>query len=190
MPRPERDPEKERRHMARMAADPRHRRGFERLLHLACWKGDPEQVAERLSWQIDPDCRSKKSQRTPLIRAITGNDPLASVVELLLKAGADPSLSDIHGKSALDYARARLARYEGKPRKPPRRSPSLTPHGDIRLRPAEHAFLDRIRRDHPEDADEYEAMYLAERRKAAERTFDVRGNLEKIVPMLERATIS
>jgi hypothetical protein len=78
-----------------------------------------------------------------------------------------------------------LAKYEGRPRKKPRRSPSLTPHGDVILRPAEHKFLDELMRAHPEEADRIEADYLRERRKAAERVFDTRGNLERIVELLE-----
>jgi len=187
MPRSEEQRERDRLEMERMAADPDHKPGFEKLLRIAAWKGDPEQVQERLSWKIDPNCRNRKSARTPLIRAVTGPDPIARVVELLLDAGADPSLTDLRGRSALDYARDRLARFEGKPRKPPRRSPNLTPHGDLKLNAHDHHMLDRIRRTDPEHADEQEEIYLAEKRKAAERTFDVQGNLEKIVPMLERA---
>src|SRR5262245_7182989 len=49
-----------------MARDPKHRRRFEKLLHLAAQRGDADLVAERLSWGIDPNCVSPKG-RTPLI---------------------------------------------------------------------------------------------------------------------------
>ena len=49
-----------------MARDPKHRRGFEKLLYLAAQRGDADLVAERLGWGIDPNCASKRG-RTPLI---------------------------------------------------------------------------------------------------------------------------
>jgi hypothetical protein len=177
--------EAERQEMAAFASDPRHKKGFEKLLRLAADKGDTEQVVERLGWGIDPNCRSPKRQRTPLIRSCVSYCPMASVVEALLKAGADASLTDRDGLTGLDYVRRRLIKFEGKPRKPVRKSPSLLPNGDVRLSREEHEELDRMREEHPESADEFEIGYLTERRKAAEKVFDTRGELEKILPILE-----
>lgn len=185
-PTPE-EREQGRQQMAQHAARPKTRHLFERLLRLAADKGDHEQVAERLSWGIDPNCRSPKLARTPLIRNCTNHAPESRVVKVLLDAGADHTIADARGHTALDYARRRLARFEGKPRKAPRRSPSLTPHGDVKLHDFEHRMLDRFREKHPEHADDYEEIYLHERRKAAERVFDTRGELEKIVVLLEAA---
>ena len=63
-----------------MARDPEHRRSFEKLLYLAAQRGDADLVAERLSWGIDPDCRSAKKGRTPLMANICGACPSAATV--------------------------------------------------------------------------------------------------------------
>src|SRR2546430_11360620 len=97
-----------------MAKDPKHRRSFEKLLYLAAQRGDADLVAERLSWGIDPNCRSAKG-RTPLIANVRGSSPGAATVEVLLKHGADPSLTDESGLTALDYARRKLARLQARP---------------------------------------------------------------------------
>ncbi len=152
------------------------------LFFLRIGKGDAEQVQETLDWGADPNWRTKKG--TPaIIKAVRQMTVESSVVDTLLKAGADPSVTDDKGLTALDHARRRLLKWEGKPRKPPRRSPSLTPHGDVRLHPEEHKFIEEMTAKYPE----FEMDYLASRRKAAERVFDTRGNLERIVETLERA---
>src|SRR5437868_4114399 len=106
-----------------MARDPEHRRNFEKLLYLAAERGDADLVAERLSWGIDPNCVFAKS-RTPLIANVHGFSPSAATVRALLKYGADASLTDEKGLTALDYGRRKLARVQAKPRRP-RKSPSL-----------------------------------------------------------------
>jgi hypothetical protein len=106
-----------------MARDPQFRRKFERLLDLACQRGDADLVAERLSWGIDPNCTFAKG-RTPLMSNIRKACPSAATVEALLKAGADPELIDEAGLTALDYARRKLAKLQGKRRKV-RKSTSL-----------------------------------------------------------------
>src|SRR5690606_38537418 len=103
------------------------------------------------------------------------------------EAGADPTIAGPDGLTPLDRARRRLLKYDGKPRPKPRRSSSLTPGGDVRLHAFENRALDRLREKRPDMADEFEAEYLNARRKAAERVFDIPGNLEKIIPMLEAA---
>ncbi|HMN40211.1 MAG TPA: hypothetical protein PKE29_05150 [Phycisphaerales bacterium] len=157
---------------------PEHKRRF---LILRVKKADAEQVAEVLSWGGDPNSRTKRG--TPAITRLVRNfTVMADVVRVLLDAGADPNALDQHGQTALFYARRRLARFEGKPRRKPRRSPSLTPGGELRLSPREWRHIEQMEAEHPG----YEEMYLKERRKVAERVFDNRGNLEKIVEMLEQ----
>ena len=107
-----------------MARDPEHRRAFEKLLYLAARRGDADLVAERLSWGVDPDCRSAKRGRTPLMANVCGSSPSAATARALLAAGADPGALDLAGLSALDYARRKLARLQAKPRRAPRKSPS------------------------------------------------------------------
>src|SRR5947199_5413899 len=96
----------------RMARDPEHRRSFEKLLYLAAQRGDADLVAERLSWGIDPNCRSAKKQRTPLMANICSCCPSAATVLALLKANADFTLTDVSGLTALDYARRKLAKIQ------------------------------------------------------------------------------
>src|SRR4051812_49507909 len=100
-----------------MARDPEHRRRFEALLYLAAKRGDADLVAERLSWGIDPNCRSARKQRTPLIANVCFYCPSAETVRALLKAGADHALTDATGLTALDYARRKLAKINSRPRK-------------------------------------------------------------------------
>ena len=71
------------------ARDPEHRRSFEKLLYLACQRGDADLVAQRLSWGIDPNCTFKKG-RTPLIANVGYSCPSADTVKALLAAGRIP----------------------------------------------------------------------------------------------------
>src|SRR5260370_14104869 len=96
-----------------MAQDPKHRRSFEKLLYLAAQHGDADLVAERLSWGIDPNCVFSKG-RTPLIANPPGSCPSAATVRALLEAGADPSMTDESGLTALNYARRKLARLQAR----------------------------------------------------------------------------
>ncbi len=168
-----------------MARDPKHRRTFEKLLHLAAQRGDADLVAERLSWGIDPNCTSPKG-RTPLIANVGGICPSVATVKALLSAGADPSLADDKGLTALDYARRKLMRLQAKPRKKPRKSPSLDENNQLRLCPDEQAELDKIRSEmKPEDAREYLRIWWQERLRAARRVFNDPDQVEKIVEILE-----
>jgi hypothetical protein len=151
-----------------------------RLLILRVMKADAEQVEEVLSWGADPNWCTKGGAPA-IVRLVTNHTVMADVVAVLLKRGADPNATDAQGRTALEYVRTRLAKYEGKPRVQPRRSPSLTPGGELRLSEREWKFIERLERECPGEAEEY----LKERRKAAERMFDNRGNLEKIQAMLE-----
>lgn len=155
------------------------------LLLIRAGLADPERILDSLADGADINAQSRKG-RTALSRAILAPIVDARVVELLLQHGADRSIPDLAGLTPLDHARRRLARYEGKPRRPPRRSPCLTAGGEVILNEAEVEFLDSLHDEHPAIADEIEATYLRERRKAAERIIDDRGNLEKIVELLER----
>jgi hypothetical protein len=138
-----------------MAQDPEHRRRFEKLLYLAAQRGDADLVAERLSWGIDPNCTFSRG-RTPVIANVRGSCPSAPTVRALLECGADPSLMDEAGLTALDYARRKLARLQARPARRPRKSPSLDENDQLRLSAAEQEELNAMRRElASEDAREF-----------------------------------
>jgi hypothetical protein len=169
-----------------MARDPKHRRNFEKLLYLAAKRGDADLVAERLSWGIDPDCTFGKG-RTPLIANVKGYSPSAGTVRALLKAGADPALTDEAGLTALDYARRKLAKLEARGIKRRRKSPSLDENDQLRLGPEEQAELDDMRRELGDDAKEYLRIWWQERLRAARRVFNDPQQVAQIVAILEAA---
>ena len=165
---------------------PKHKRRFEMLLRLAAERGDAEQVRERLSWGIDPNSVNTKN-RTPLICNVAKVVPNAGVVQALLAAGTDPHHTDLKGLTALDYANRKLARINQRPRKPPRKSPSLDENGQLILAPFEQEMLDEVRRDHPGHAKEFVNDYIRERIKVAKRVFNDPEQIEQIVELLEQA---
>jgi hypothetical protein len=169
-----------------MVRDPEHRRRFEKLLYLAAQRGDADLVAERLGWGIDPNCRSKKG-RTPLMANVRGSSPSAATVRALLDGGADPGLTDESGLTALDYARRKLARIQARPRRAPRKSPSLDENNQLRLTPDEQAELDQMRREFPDDP-EYIRIWWQERLRAARRVFNDPDQVERTVSILEAAS--
>jgi len=169
---------------AGMAHDPEHRRGFEKLLYSAAQRGDADLVAERLSWGIDPNCTSPHG-RTPLIANIRGPFPRVAVVQTLLKHGADASLMDHKGLTALDYARRKLARLQFRPARPERKSPSLDENGVLGLGAEEQARLDQFRREHPDADPEFLHLYWQERTRAARRVFNDPDQVAQIVAILE-----
>lgn len=175
--------------MRDMARDPRLRRKFEALLYLAAQRGDDDLVAERLSWGIDPNCRSAKKQRTPLMANVGGSSPSAATVRALLKGGADPTLTDAAGLTALDYARRKLAKINSRPRRPPRKSPNLDENNQLKLPAWEQAELDKMREElgEGEDAREYLRIWWQERLRAARRVFNDPAQVEQIVTILEAA---
>jgi hypothetical protein len=173
----------ESREMGDMARDPKHRRTFEKLLYLACQRGDADLVAERLSWGIDPNCTFKHG-RTPLIANVGYASPSAAAVKALLDAGADPSITDEAGLTALDYARRKLARLQTRPRKL-RKSPSLDENNQLQLPAWEQAELDRMRKEHPDLDPDFFRTYWKERLRAARRVFNDPAEVEKIVELLE-----
>ncbi len=171
-----------------MARDPKHRRSFEKLLYLACQRGDADLVAERLSWGIDPNCASAKG-RTCLIANVRGSCPSAATVQALLAAGADPILTDAPGLTALDYARRKLMRLQARPPQPRRRSPSLDENDQLRLGPEEQAEMDEMRQElGPDDARDFMRVWWQERLRAARRVFNDPEQIEKIVEILEAAS--
>jgi hypothetical protein len=168
-----------------MARDPKHRRGFEKLLYLAAQRGDADLVAERLSWGIDPNCAFGKG-RTPLIANVRGSCPSAATVSTLLKGSADPASMDESGLTALDYARRKLARLQAKPRRR-RKSPSLDENDQLQLSAEEQLELDRMRRELGEDAAGFLRIWWKERLRAARRVFNDPDQVEQIVALLKAA---
>jgi len=157
-----------------------------RLLHIRICKGDGEQVREIL--EFGADATAATGRATPfIVRAVRGNLIHHTVVAALLANGADPFSQDALGQTPLDHVRRRLEMYEGKPRRTPRRSPCLDEHGNLKLPPWEQDHLDEHLAENPETGPDFIAEYMRVRRKAAERTFDSRAELEKMVPLLERA---
>lgn len=169
-----------------MARDPEHRRSFEKLLYLAAKRGDADLVAERLGWGIDPNCCSKRGT-TPLIANVRWSCPSAATVRALLAHGADPSLMDEAGLTALDYARRKLARIQARPARPPRKSPSLDENNQLQLPEWEQQELDRMREENPNLDREFFRTYLKERLRAARRVFNDPEQIEQIVEILEAA---
>jgi hypothetical protein len=167
-----------------MARDPKHRRGFEKLLFLAAKRGDGDLVAERLGWGVDPNCVSAKGN-TPLLANVRCSCPNAATVRALLKAGADPTHLDLTGLTALDHARRKLARLEAKPR-PQIPSPNLDENGQLQLCEEEQAEVDEMRKEVNNDL-EFMRMWWQERLRAARRTFNDIGEVRAIVELLEAA---
>jgi hypothetical protein len=170
----------------KLVHDPKHQPRFEKLLRLAAQRGNIEQVGERLSWGIDPNCQTEKG-RTPLLCNVMSGNPSSGVVKALLKAGADPHHMDYNGLTALDYANRKLATLNLKPRKPPRKSPSLDENGQLILAKFEQKMFDEVRRENPDWAKEFITGYIKERIKAAKRVFNDPIEVEKIVDLLEAA---
>jgi hypothetical protein len=166
-----------------MARDPAFRRRFEKLLLLAAEKGDADLVAERLSWGVDPDCRTSAG-KTPLIANVRGHSPDVASVRALLKAGADSSLTDNSGLSALDYARRKLIRLQAKLQRPRRPSPSIDENGQLVLSAHDQAMMDELRREFPGDR-EVLRIWRQERLRAAKRVFNDLGQVEQIISILE-----
>ncbi len=164
--------------------DPKHRKQFEKLLRMAAKRGDTDLVAERLGWGINPNCTTPKG-RTPLIVNIRGSCPSAGTVRALLKAGADATLIDQTGLSALDYARRKLAKLHAQPTKLPRKSPSLDENNQLKLTRGEQAMLDRLRQKGGREGRERVRLYWQERLRAARRVFNDPAQVEAIVNLLE-----
>lgn len=156
---------------------------LKRLLFIRIAKGDAEEVQEVLDWGADPNWTSPKG-RPALVRAVRGLSINADVVGVLLRAGADACSRDQLGETALDRVSKRLARYQGRPRKVPARSRSLTPGGELRLPESEWKYIESMETEHPG----FEEVYLASRRKAAERVCDPRMHIERAEQLLREAS--
>ncbi len=167
-----------------LARSPEHRLRFERLLYLASERGDADLVGERLGWGVDPNCRFARA-RTPLIANVRGSCPSAATVKALLKFGADATLTDEAGLTALDYARRKLMRlHEGKAA-PSRKSPSLDENDQLALSADEQAATDETRTKLGPEGAEFVRVYWKERLRAARRVFNNSSEVEVIVEILE-----
>ena len=150
--------------------DPKCRPRFEALLRLAAQRGDEEQVVERLSWGIDPNCETKTG-RTPLICNVVSSCPSSRVVKappaaapiriISITRGSPPSITPIAS-----------SRINLRPRRPPHKSPSLDENDQLILALSEQQMLDEVRRDDPKIAKQFVTSYLksASRRPSASST--------------------
>jgi hypothetical protein len=166
--------------------DPKCKPKFEALLRLAASRGDVDLVIERLSWGIDPNCQTKGG-RTPLIVNAMSASPASGVIKALLKSGADPAHMDYKGLTALDYFNRKLAILNLRPRKPPRKSPSLDENDQLILSKHEQKMFARVRREHPDWAKEFITDYIKERIRAAKRVFNDPAQIEMSIDLLEAA---
>jgi hypothetical protein len=114
--------------------------------------------------------------------------PGAATVRALLKAGADPALTDAAGRTTLDYARRKLARLQARPRRV-RKSPAPDENDQLQLSEDEQPELDRMRKELGEgdDARDYLRVGWQERLRAARRVFNDADRVEQIVAILEGA---
>jgi len=143
-------------------------------------------VAERLGWGIDPNCTSARG-RTPLIANARGFVAECRDRASAAQAGADPTLTDETGFTALDYARRKLAKLQSRKPRRPRKSPSLDENDQLQLQPEEQAELARMRRELGAESAEAIRIWWKERLRAARRVFNDPEQVEKIVAMLEAA---
>ena len=72
-------------------------------LNIACCYGSYEAAEALCAHGAELDTRSDRRQRTPLIVAAANGHP--KICAMLLALGADPSLKDKYGRTALDEAR-------------------------------------------------------------------------------------
>ena len=70
---------------------------------VACDCNNIKAIRLLLAYGADINAVAKNGD-TPLIRAVHRHVPHRGLVQFLLERGADPSLADKHGKTALDYA--------------------------------------------------------------------------------------
>ncbi|MBX3402294.1 MAG: hypothetical protein KF699_02670 [Phycisphaeraceae bacterium] len=150
--------------------------------------GGAEYVGDSIRMGADATRISTVRNRTALIMNCGGNMPSLAIVQQLLAAGVDVHVRDVTGRTALDWARFRLAEMgPWTPDELPTRSPSLDEFGNIILHDFEKQHLDELRIEHPEMADEFIQGYMESRREAALTHFNPRAEYEAIIPVLERA---
>ena len=150
--------------------------------------GGAEYVGDSIRMGADATRISKVRNRTALIMNCGGNMPSLAIVQQLLAAGVDVRVRDVTGRTALDWARFRLAEMgPWTPDELPTRSPSLDDFGNVILHDFEKQHLDELRIEHPEMAEEFIQGYMESRREAALTHFNPRAEYEAIIPVLERA---
>lgn len=158
-----------------------------RLFNAAKYGGH-EYVCDAIRMGADATRISTRMHRTALIMNCGGNMPSLSIVQQLLAAGVDVHIRDITGRTALEWARLRLAEMgPWTPEELPTRSKSLDEFGNVILHDFEQQHLDDLRNQHPEMADEFIQGYMDARREAALSHFNPRAEYESIIPILERA---
>lgn len=105
----------------------------------------------------------------------------------MLKYGADPTLIDASGLTALDYARRKLLRVQVRPHRRYHKYPSLDENDQLRLSDDEQEELDQMRRELSGTDHDYLHIWWQERLRAARRVFNDPDQVEKIVAILEAA---
>lgn len=84
-------------------ADPNGKFRGSSLLHALAAYAATDEAKVALRFGADPNARSEHNGQTPLIVAAERGG--LAMMALLLEAGADPSVEDCHGRSAMDWAR-------------------------------------------------------------------------------------
>jgi hypothetical protein len=128
-----------------------------------------------------------RQRRTPLIANVRNACPSAAIVRALLRHGADPAWTDDSGLTALDYARRKLLRLATRPRRPPRKSPSLDENNQLLLNDADQSDLDALREACGDQGGDMARVYWQERLRAARRVFNDLEQMEEIIDLFDAA---
>ena len=156
---------------------------FNYWLRCGCRGGDVEEVLERLSWGSDPNCATKKWRYTPLMCGISGHRPRADVVLALIEAGADPTLLDWKGRTALDHARRKFDRIRGRQ---PRRSRYVDENNNLQLPKWQQQVLDTLRKLDRKNGTDAASQFWHMRLKSERKIYDDPAEVERIIAILEK----
>ncbi len=157
-----------------------------RLFNAAKYGGE-EYARDAIGMGADVGHISRQMHRTALIMSCGGMMPSLRIVQELLAAGADPTVRDVTGRDALEWARLRLAEMgPWTPEELPTRSQSLDEFGNVVLHDFEEEEFEKLRRERPDMAEEFIAGYMESRKEAALSQHNPRAEYEAVITVLER----